>query len=144
MTRPNTMVSKQLNHFRKSSKRVFKQIFFPLLLSAPTKRRTQSGSTSAASLLGLESPCSSRASVAGSNTSDVWSTASGSTIRRGGGGSTGSVIGSNGVLSRGGLMAGGCRGATSYADFFDDDDIGEVSLIIFVNKIIFYMHLIML
>jgi hypothetical protein len=100
-----------------------KQVLFPV--SAPTKRRTQSGSTSAASLLGLESPCSSRASVAGSNTSDVWSTASGSTVRRGGG-STGLVIGSNGVLSRGGPMGNGGHSAASYADFFDDDDIGEV------------------
>ena len=46
-----------------------------LLCVAPTKRRSVSGSTSILGN-GLDSPCSSRASVAGSCVSDVWSTAS--------------------------------------------------------------------
>jgi hypothetical protein len=85
--------------------------------SAPTKRRSQSGSTSAASLLGLESPCSSRASIAGSNTSDVWSTASGSTIRRG--------LGSSGFVGRGGPVPNGTA-AARFGDFYDDGDVDEV------------------
>jgi hypothetical protein len=93
-------------------------LLFPIFCSAPTKRRSQSGSTSAVSLLGLESPCSSRASVAGSNTSDVWSTTSGSTVWRG--------LGSNGGLGRGGLLAGNSVGR-AFGDFFNDDDnIDEV------------------
>lgn len=43
--------------------------------ATPTKRRSVSGSTSILGN-GLDSPCSSRASVAGSCVSDVWSTAS--------------------------------------------------------------------
>ena len=46
-----------------------------LFCSAPTKRRSQSGSTSVLGN-GLDSPCSSRASVAGSCVSEPWSTAS--------------------------------------------------------------------
>ena len=42
---------------------------------APTKRRSVSGSTSILGT-GLDSPCSSRASVAGSSVSEVWSTTS--------------------------------------------------------------------
>jgi len=42
--------------------------------SSPPKRRSMSGSTS--TFAGLESPCSSRASVAGSSVSEAWSSAS--------------------------------------------------------------------
>lgn len=44
--------------------------------ATPTKRRSQSGSTSILGNTGLDSPCSSRASVAGSCVSEPWSTAS--------------------------------------------------------------------
>ena len=49
--------------------------FFFIFLIAPTKRRSVSGSTSILGN-GLDSPCSSRASVAGSSVSEAWSTAS--------------------------------------------------------------------
>ncbi len=50
--------------------------FYPPVL-APTKRRSVSGSTSIfGGGTGLDSPCSSRASVAGSSVSEAWSSAS--------------------------------------------------------------------
>ena len=51
------------------------EILLYTFYEGPTKRRSQSGSTS---ILGggIDSPCSSRASVAGSSCSEPWSTSS--------------------------------------------------------------------
>ena len=66
----STFASKALDHVLTST-----CPFIMIDFSAPTKRRSVSGSTSILGT-GLDSPCSSRASVAGSSVSEVWSTTS--------------------------------------------------------------------
>ena len=53
----------------------FQLSLFNFLYLGPTKRRSQSGNTSIVGG-GIDSPCSSRASVAGSSCSEPWSTSS--------------------------------------------------------------------